>query len=238
MTNIIENKPSDKSQKSIDAIAQRAGLDVSTFDAKELLMGMKVEQEHNGQMGADVDVVPSNDQGAILKIAIAHLREDPKYYTKLAKMESESFDHIQSLITEKKVTTGDFNIFLESLPKSNDERLARHTRIKKRHHLRNPGKQADDVTDREGNNDPTKTPRGKLSVARQARSNQLHPDRFTEAVDFVQRNQGKVPEECLQEMAEVKDKTALLTLIVQLLGQSGVHINRDWLQGIKDLVGG
>ena len=236
MTSTIENMPSSpQSMKSIDTIAQQAGLDVSALDARELLMGLEVEQEHNGQMGADIDVVPGNNLGTILKIAVAHLREDPKYYTKLKEMETESLERIQTLITEKTVTKGDFNLFLESLPKSNHERIARHTRSKKRHHLKHPGKQVDDVTDREGNNDPTKTPRGTLSVARQARANQLHPDRFVEAVEFIQSNQTKPPEDCLQEMAAVKDKTALLALIAQLLGQSGVHINKDWLRGIKGL---
>ena len=80
--------------KSIDIIAQEAEVDVSAFDSEELLMGIEVEQEHNGQMGTDVDVVPGNDLGTILKIAVAHLREDPKYYTKLQKMESESLEQV------------------------------------------------------------------------------------------------------------------------------------------------
>jgi len=236
VTSTIENMPiSTRNLKSIDTIAQGAGIDISSFDAKEVLMGLEVEQEHNGQMGTDIDVVPGNDLGTILKIAVAHLREDPKYYTKLKKMETESLECIQKLIQERRVTKEDFDLFLESLPKSNHERLARHTRSKKRYHLRHPGKQVDDVTDREGNNDPTKTSRGKLSVARQARDNQLHPDRFAEAVEFVHRNQARLPEDCIQEMAAVKDKTALLALIMRLLGQSGVQINKDWLRGIKGL---
>ena len=224
--------------KSIDTIAQEAGVDVSAFDSEELLMGIEVEQEHNGPMGTDVDVVPGNDLGTILKIAVAHLREDPKYYTKLQKMESESLEQVQRLISEKRITRDDFNLFLESLPKSSEERLARYTRVKRRHHLRNPGKQVDDKTDRQGNNDPTKTPRGKLSVARQAKDNKLHPDRFTEAVEFIQRSSSKPLQECQEEVTAMKDKTALLTLIVQLLGQSGIHLNRDWLTGIKGFAEG
>lgn len=58
-------------------------LDTSMFDPKEIKMGMKVEKEHDGGEGKDVDVVgPKSD---LLKIVVAHLREDPKYYTKLIK---------------------------------------------------------------------------------------------------------------------------------------------------------
>ena len=56
---------------------------------KELVMGMKVEKEHDGPMGKDTDVVPGHDKGTIMKIAVAHLREDPKYYTKLKKVEED-----------------------------------------------------------------------------------------------------------------------------------------------------
>lgn len=71
----------------IDNWAKKLKLDISKFDKKELMMGIKVEKEHDGKMGKDVDVV--GDKSDLLKIAIAHLREDPKYYTKLKKVEKE-----------------------------------------------------------------------------------------------------------------------------------------------------
>jgi hypothetical protein len=69
--------------KSIQRIAQDAGIDISKFDSKELSMGQKVEKEHDGEQGKDLDVVKSDAD--LLKIVVAHLREDPKYYTKLHK---------------------------------------------------------------------------------------------------------------------------------------------------------
>jgi len=51
----------------------------------QLRMGIKVEKEHDGPMGKDTDVVGSKED--VVKIAVAHLREDPKYYTKLKKIE-------------------------------------------------------------------------------------------------------------------------------------------------------
>lgn len=55
-------------------------------DPEQLKMGIKVEKEHDGKFGKDTDVVKSDED--IVKIAVAHLREDPKYYTKLKKIES------------------------------------------------------------------------------------------------------------------------------------------------------
>jgi fructose-1,6-bisphosphatase len=73
-----------ESIKSIKKLASDNDLDISKFDNKELLRGMEVEREHDGGEGEDVDVV-SNELD-LLKIVLAHLREDPKYYSKLDKI--------------------------------------------------------------------------------------------------------------------------------------------------------
>ncbi len=72
----------------LQKIADDGKVDISKIDVKELQMGMKVEKEHDGRMGKDTDVV-NGDLTVVLKIAVAHLREDPKYYTKLKKIEGE-----------------------------------------------------------------------------------------------------------------------------------------------------
>lgn len=66
-------------------LSRRAKLDISKFDKKQIHMGMEVEKEHDGEQGKDVDVVKNKLD--LLKIVVAHLREDPKYYTKLKKVE-------------------------------------------------------------------------------------------------------------------------------------------------------
>lgn len=71
----------------LNVLAKQAGLDISKFDSKELMRGIEVEKEHDGKMGKDVDVVKNKSD--LLKIAIAHLREDPKYYTKLKTIEKK-----------------------------------------------------------------------------------------------------------------------------------------------------
>lgn len=54
------------------------------FDRDQVNMGLKVEKEHDVE---GLDVV--KDKNDLLKIALAHLEEDPEYYTKLADMEEE-----------------------------------------------------------------------------------------------------------------------------------------------------
>lgn len=72
---------------NLEKLAKDAKVDIATIDKKELKRGMTVEKEHDGKMGKDIDIVhgPSD----LLKIAVAHLREDPKYYTKLATIEKD-----------------------------------------------------------------------------------------------------------------------------------------------------
>jgi hypothetical protein len=73
--------------KNLEAIAKQAKVDISPYDKDQLRMGIEVEKEHSGEKGKDVAVVHKDSD--LLKIAVAHLREDPKYYTKLKKMEGE-----------------------------------------------------------------------------------------------------------------------------------------------------
>lgn len=72
----LENKEFEKEVKA-------ANIDVSKYDTHELKMGFQAEKEHDGGEGNDIDIV--DKKGDIIKIVLAHLREDPKYYTKLKK---------------------------------------------------------------------------------------------------------------------------------------------------------
>ena len=56
------------------------------FDKRELDMGIAAEKEHD--TNDELDVVKSNID--LLKITIAHLEEDPHYYTKLKKVEESN----------------------------------------------------------------------------------------------------------------------------------------------------
>jgi hypothetical protein len=55
------------------------------YDRDQVNMGIKVEKEHDQDPATDV----VKDKNDLLKIALAHLAEDPEYYTKLADMEAD-----------------------------------------------------------------------------------------------------------------------------------------------------
>jgi len=66
-----------------DDLRQKAekafGMDLSNIDMREFTRGLNIEREH--------DDVTNGDWKIIAKIVIAHLKEIPDYYTRLAKME-------------------------------------------------------------------------------------------------------------------------------------------------------
>jgi len=60
----------------------------SAFDVEQFLMGLHVELEHGGH---DPETnVTDDDELMTGKIAWAHLKELPDYYTRLAEMEGEA----------------------------------------------------------------------------------------------------------------------------------------------------
>ena len=70
-------------------VADELGLDYvdGPFDLEQFRMGLDVELEH-GTHDPETDV--TGDDAIITgKIALAHLREMPDYYTRLAVMENE-----------------------------------------------------------------------------------------------------------------------------------------------------
>jgi hypothetical protein len=71
------------------SVGERLGIDwgSSTFEVEQFRAGMDVELEH-GTHDRDTDVT-GDDPLLTGKIALAHLRELPDYYTRLARMEAE-----------------------------------------------------------------------------------------------------------------------------------------------------
>lgn len=66
------------------------GVDWSTIPLEEFQMGMRVELEH-GTHDPATDVT-GDDPVMTGKIALAHLKEFPDYYTRLERMEAEARD--------------------------------------------------------------------------------------------------------------------------------------------------
>lgn len=69
-------------------IGRAIGVDFSKIDPQQFRMGLAVELEH-GTRDPDTDVTGDNLE-ATGRIALAHLREIPDYYTRLQKMEADA----------------------------------------------------------------------------------------------------------------------------------------------------
>ena len=84
--NQIPRFPSDKARE----IGQTIGIDWDNapFDLEQFRMGLEVELEH-GTRDPETNVT-GDDPILTGKIALAHLREFPDYYTRLAVMEAEA----------------------------------------------------------------------------------------------------------------------------------------------------
>ncbi len=70
------------------AIGEAVEVDFSVISLEEFRMGLAVELEH-GLHDLDTNVTGDNEQ-VTGKIAWAHLKEIPDYYTRLLKMEQEA----------------------------------------------------------------------------------------------------------------------------------------------------
>jgi hypothetical protein len=69
-------------------IGEQIGVDFTKFDLEQFRMGLAVELEH-GSHDPETNVT-NNDLVTTGKIAWAHLKEIPDYYTRLNKMETEA----------------------------------------------------------------------------------------------------------------------------------------------------
>lgn len=70
-------------------IGGQIGIDWSEVDLEQFRRGLEVEQEH-GSLWGDPTNVTKDDPLFTGRIAWAHLKEIPDYYTRLDKMETET----------------------------------------------------------------------------------------------------------------------------------------------------
>jgi hypothetical protein len=70
------------------ALGRKVGIDFNVIDVEQFRMGLSVELEH-GARDPETDVT-GGDPATTARIAWAHLKEIPDYYTRLAKMEAEA----------------------------------------------------------------------------------------------------------------------------------------------------
>ena len=69
-------------------LGEKVGISFDEVSFVEFCMGLRVELEH-GSHDPETNVT-HNDELMTAKIAWAHLKEIPDYYTRLAKMEAEA----------------------------------------------------------------------------------------------------------------------------------------------------
>ena len=74
--------------KEAKQIGDDLGIDWNEINLEEFTKGLNVELEH-GTKYRETNVT-KNDKGLTGKIAWAHLKEFPDYYTRLEKMEKEA----------------------------------------------------------------------------------------------------------------------------------------------------
>jgi len=79
------------SAEEAQRIGDALGITWQDFDVEQFRMGMEVELEH-GLRDPETDVT-GNDPLLTGKIAWAHLKEFPDYYTRLQQMEAEADAH-------------------------------------------------------------------------------------------------------------------------------------------------
>ena len=70
-------------------IGEEIGIDFAKLNIEEFRMGLSVELEH-GSLWGDETNVTKDDPHFTGRIAWAHLKEIPDYYTRLKKMEAEA----------------------------------------------------------------------------------------------------------------------------------------------------
>ena len=70
-------------------IGQEIGIDFDQVDIEQFRMGLAVELEHGTEFGESTNVT-KDDPLFTGRIAWAHLKEIPDYYTRLEKMEAEA----------------------------------------------------------------------------------------------------------------------------------------------------
>lgn len=78
-------------QEEVKKMGSKLGAKLSKRGVKELKQGLEVELEHGsvGNSEGPNTNITKNDTAKTAKIAMAHIKEAPHYYTALKKMEKE-----------------------------------------------------------------------------------------------------------------------------------------------------
>jgi hypothetical protein len=142
-------------------------------------------------------------------------------------------EQLLHLIENKKVTTEDFNLFIEDLPSSRVELARQHMRVDPGfEQSEDPGTKGKTIT-RPGKSDPNTTGQGKQAGRRSRRKLK---SKYGAAVEFIDNYNGKPLTECQDALEQLRDKECLGKLVSQLLIAPDHNVDRDWLWDIKSVL--
>jgi hypothetical protein len=83
-----KNDPKQLSGKLVKSIGNKIGIDWNEIDFNEFKEGISVEFKEHGKSDPQTNVI-NNSHIKAAKIALAHLKELPDYYTKLKQIEKD-----------------------------------------------------------------------------------------------------------------------------------------------------
>ena len=164
----------------------------------------------------------------------------PQMRSELSRMAE---DHpIYKKITEGTVTASDFNnLIQEATPESVRDRVRRRTSRNETdsHQDNESGHQSLNLPTFADRVQPKRKPegssqmrgRGKVGHRHSARTQKKMPERFTEALEFIQAHIGESSDKYSKDLQLVDDKYALATLTTKML--SAPNVDRDWLYELR-----
>ncbi len=102
----------------IKRVADKSGIDISKYDIHQVAKGFKVELEHGSKGNYNVT---NDDPTETLKIALAHLDEDPYYYVKLDKFVEKNLAEKEITEGQKLLTQGNHKLYITKSVDNIDE---------------------------------------------------------------------------------------------------------------------
>jgi hypothetical protein len=116
----LDDTKVDLSKDTAKETGDLLGVDWNKIDFDQFYQGLKVEMEH-GDVNPKTDLTSITDnskEGLLItgKIALAHLNELPDYYSKLKKIENESFSNKFNEEVKVQVERAGPNVYLRNVP--------------------------------------------------------------------------------------------------------------------------
>jgi hypothetical protein len=183
------------------------------------------------------------------KVTPRHYAPDIKKSTEMHESITFQTNFVLGKIEEKTITVDDINrLISESLPSSAVDRVNRRTiRNSSDSHIDNktgdqplspvpkrpsPERQPSDRTKLYGRAKQGRRKSAKTNK-REARRN---PDKFTEAVEFINKFVNKPANDYNESLSNIQNKNALFKIITRLLRNDNININRDWVWEIRESI--